>query len=61
MTTTTVLRPGDKVLVTFAENVNLDTVQHITTQLRERFPDVEFTSLSGVESVVVQPAEEEDQ
>lgn len=57
MTTTTVLRPGDKVLVTFEEHVDYDKATEILQQLRDRFPDVHFACLGNAGQVIVERAE----
>lgn len=65
--TPVVLNPGDKVLLAVADtdrmspNQFADFVNGAAAQLKERFPNVEFTFLSGVESVTVQRAEGEQQ
>lgn len=58
MTTTTVLRPGDRVLITFEQRISYEQSMEIMTKVRQRFPDVEFSCLVGAESVIVQPATE---
>lgn len=50
-----VLRPGDRVLVAFAGEPGQDTTAHIASGLRTSFPGVDFTVLTGVTSIVVQP------
>lgn len=55
----TVLRPGDRVLLKFAEDGELKHVQGVMDFLRERFPDVEFSAIAGgVEQIIVQPKEQ---
>jgi hypothetical protein len=62
----TPIKPGDKVLIAVADtdrmspNQFAEFVDGAAAQLKERFPDVEFTFLSGVESVTVQRAESAD-
>lgn len=48
-----VLRPGDRVLVTMAEDVDGETTQKIATGLKEAFPEVDFTVVTGVASILV--------
>lgn len=49
-----VLRPGDRVLVSFADEPGQDVSDHITSSLRKSFPGVDFTVLTGVASIAVQ-------
>lgn len=49
------LRPGDRVLVAFTGEPGQDTTAHIASGLRASFPGVDFTVLTGVTSIVVQP------
>jgi len=51
----TVLKPGDKVLVTLGRPANRAEVDMLSAHLRERFPEVDFAIISGAESVTVQP------
>lgn len=48
-----VLRPGDKVLVTLADDPDEETVLTVTRDLRRSFPGVEFTILTGVSGLAV--------
>lgn len=50
-----VLRPGDRVLVTLTEDLDPEETQDIAGKLRESFPGVEFTIMTGVASILVQP------
>lgn len=50
-----VLRPGDRVLVAFAEDPDGDTIAQIASSLRTSFPGVDFTVLTGVASIAVSP------
>lgn len=50
-----VLRPGDKVLVTLAEDPGHEACRQILDQLRRAFRGCDFTLLSGVTAVAVQP------
>lgn len=50
-----VLRPGDKVLVTLADEVDDETAKTVLTTLRRSFRGCEFTILAGVTAVAVQP------
>lgn len=47
------LAPGDRVLVAFGEDISAGGVLGVLDELRERFPDVEFTALFPVRSVVL--------
>ncbi|MEV7013286.1 hypothetical protein [Streptosporangium sp. NPDC051022] len=49
-----VLRPGDKVLVAFTQDLSDDDAQHAATTLRRSFPGVTFTVLAGVSGICVQ-------
>lgn len=48
-----VLRPGDKVLVAFADDPPSDVLTEIAASLRASFPGVEVTVLGGVASIAV--------
>jgi hypothetical protein len=50
-----VLRPGDQVLVTLSEDLSSEEAQDLAAKLRASFPGVEFTVMTGVASVLVQP------
>lgn len=50
-----VLRPGDKVLVTLADEVDDDTAKTVLATLRRSFRGCDFTILAGVTAVAVQP------
>lgn len=50
-----VLRPGDKVLVTLTEDPGEAECRQILTELRRSFRGCEFTILSGVTGIAVQP------
>jgi hypothetical protein len=50
-----VLRPGDKVLVALAEDVDDSVCEGILRSLKASFPGVEFTVLSGVTALAVMP------
>lgn len=50
-----VLRPGDQVLITLTEDLDPEETQDIAGKLRESFPGVDFTVMTGVASVLVQP------
>lgn len=43
-----VLRPGDRVLVTLTDEPDPELIQQIAVSLRQGFPGVEFTVLTGV-------------
>lgn len=49
-----VLRPGDRVLVTLADDPEVALIQEIAAGLRQSFPGVEFVVISGVASICVQ-------
>ncbi len=52
------LRPGDRCLITLArQDVNLVDVEDMRAKLIERFPDVEFTFVSGATGLAVYRAE----
>lgn len=48
-----VLRPGDKVLLTLAEDPDPEGVRTILQQLCKSFPGVDFTIMSGVSALAV--------
>lgn len=50
-----VLRPGDNVLVSLTEDLDGEQIQDMAAKLRESFPGVEFTIMTGVASILVQP------
>lgn len=53
-----VLRPGDRCLITLArQDVDLVDVADMRAKLIERFPDVEFTFVSGATGLAVSRAE----
>ncbi len=52
-----VLRPGDNVLVTLADDPDEETCKAILASLRRAFRSCQFTLLSGVAAVAVQPPE----
>jgi hypothetical protein len=54
-----VIRPGDAVLLNVGAGADLAEWQPVLDQLRERFPEVEFTMLGGVEQIAVKPGEDE--
>jgi hypothetical protein len=49
------LRPGDNVLVSLTDDLDSEEVQDFVTKLRESFPGVEFTVVTGVAGILVQP------
>lgn len=49
-----VLRPGDNVLVSLTEDLDSEEIQDMAAKLRESFPGVEFTIMTGVASILVQ-------
>jgi hypothetical protein len=53
-----VLRPGDKVLVTLADEPAEETILTVTQDLRRSFPGVEFTILRSLRAGRVRPVEE---
>ena len=48
-----VLRPGDRVLVTLTEEIVQADVDEMAYALRQAFPGVDFTILTGVASILV--------
>ena len=53
----TILKPGDKVLLTVGrgwDRYQMHLAQH---EMSQRFPEVEFLFVCGVEDVVVKPSE----
>ncbi|MGI5274857.1 hypothetical protein ACQEUU_37390 [Nonomuraea sp. CA-218870] len=52
-----VLRPGDKVLVALTEDPDADACKAMLTELRRAFRGCDFTILTGVSAVAVQPGE----
>lgn len=48
-----VLRPGDRVLVTLAEDPEAEVTNDLARSLRSAFPGVDFTILTGVTSILV--------
>lgn len=48
-----VLRPGDRVLVTLTEDIEPEQVEEAAVTLKQTFPGVEFTVMSGVASILV--------
>lgn len=49
-----VLRPGDRVLVTLAEDPGPEACKQIIAELRRSFRGCEFTVLAGVSGIAVQ-------
>lgn len=52
----TILKPGDRVLL-IVEQWDMEQLDRARDALSERFPEVEFTYVKGVEDVVVKPSE----
>ncbi len=52
------IKPGDRVLLSLRDGYDADFVQRVAEQLKERFPDVEFTVLAGLDIVGVQSKED---
>lgn len=50
-----VLRPGDEVLVTLAEDPDPDTATNTALALRKHFPGVDFLIATGITGIVVAP------
>lgn len=48
-----VLRPGDRVLITFTDEPEQEATNVIAASLRRTFPGVDFTVLTGVASIAV--------
>lgn len=53
-----VLRPGDRVLVTLADDLPEDDLKAILADLRRSFRGCDFTILTGVTAVAVEPGPE---
>ena len=53
----TILRPGDQVLIVVHHVVTQRQAHNLSNRLGEMFPDINFAFVSGVEDVLVQPAE----
>lgn len=47
------LRPGDRVLVSLADDPDPETLADIAAGLRRGFPGVDFTVISGIASLAV--------
>lgn len=52
-----VLNPGDRVLISFSRDTDLNQIRSTMAQLRGQFPCVDFTALVGP-NVIVQHEEE---
>jgi hypothetical protein len=53
-----VLKPGDRVLLLIEQGAwTGDHIERAHEFLKGRFPDVQFTFMSGVERAVIKPAE----
>lgn len=50
-----VLRPGDKVLLALTEDPGEDACKQILAELRRSFRGCDFTLLSGVTALAVEP------
>lgn len=50
-----VLRPGDNVLVSLTEDLDGEQIQDMAAKLRKSFPGVDFTIMTGVAGILVQP------
>lgn len=50
-----VLRPGDRVLVTFADDLPENDMKAILADLRRSFRGCDFTILTGVTAVAIEP------
>jgi uncharacterized protein with HEPN domain len=48
-----VIKPGDQAMITFGIDAAGEHVMHLMDQLRERFPDVEFTALCAEQVAIV--------
>lgn len=57
--TATVLRPGDKVLLTVSDEPDDEACVTVMSELRKAFPGVEFFLVCGVSGVVVQTPDQE--
>ncbi len=49
-----IVRPSDRILVGVSASITPQYADRIKQQLNERFPDAEFTLLTGVTGMVVQ-------
>lgn len=49
-----VLRPGDRVLVTLADEPEPDDLKQASADLKTAFPGVEFVLMAGVSGIAVQ-------
>jgi hypothetical protein len=54
-----VIRPGDAVLLNVGADADVAEWRPVLDQLRERFPEVEFALLGGVEQIAVKPGQDE--
>lgn len=52
---TLVIRPGDHVLVALRDVVARDHAERLKGMLRARFPEVEFSVITGVQALAVMP------
>lgn len=50
-----VLRPGDNVLIALAEDLDQAEAQDMASKLRDSFPGIEFTVITGISGLLVQP------
>ena len=50
---------GDRVLVVMHRGIDQDQLTGFSAQVRERFPGVEFTFVTGVQQMAVQQSEKE--
>lgn len=50
-----VLRPGDKVLVTLAEDASEEECTRIATHLKRSFRGCDFVVLAGIAGICIQP------
>lgn len=48
-----VIKPGDSVLLTTGEDWSAEHAQNVMHALRDRFPDAEFTIISGISGLAV--------
>jgi phosphoketolase len=57
ITSATILKPGDKVLLVVTGKWTMERIEYAQGILRERFPEAEFTLVSQVDDVIVKPAD----
>ena len=53
-----VMKPGDRVLLLVSDRWTREFVAEASYVLRERFPDVTFAFVSGVDKAIIEPSGE---